>query len=298
MRVAVTGALGRAGRWIVPELVAADHEVIGVDLPPRAELSGARYRQADVNEYAETLFAFEGVDAVVHLARASPHASPNAVFRINTMTTWNVLQAAEELGLGKLVLASSVNAIGAAFNLMRTPPEYFPIDEQHSTRAQDPYSISKWAGEQIADGFARRLAAQGRTIQIASFRLHALLDDERVARAGAERGDPEQHAADFWSYTSLRECARACQQALKSSWRGHEVFMVNAADTTLSIPTEQAIAQCYPGVPMRRPLPGFASALDTRKALHFFSDQGPHVQTFAKGGAGVWHLPRAVALRS
>ena len=270
MRVTVTGALGRAGRWIVPELVAADHEVIGVDLPAQAELPGARYRQADVNDYAETLHALEGVDAVVHLARASPHASPNTMFRVNTMTAWNVLQAAEALGLGKLVLASSVNAIGAAFNLTRVPPEYFPIDEQHPTRAQDPYSISKWAGEQIADGFARRLAAQGRTIQIASFRLHALLDDEHLARAGAGRGDPEQHAADFWSYTSLRECARACRLALESSWTGHEVFFLNAADTTLSIATEQAIAQCYPGVPVRRPLPGFASVLDTRKAQHFF----------------------------
>jgi UDP-glucose 4-epimerase len=247
--------------------------VIGVDLPARAELPGARYRQADVNDYAETLYAFEGVDAVVHLARASPHASPNTVLSrqyVNTMTAWNVLQAAEALGLGKLVLASSVNAIGAAFNLTRVPPEYFPIDEQHPTRAQDPYSISKWAGEQISDGFAPRLAAQGHTIQIASFRLHALLDDEGIARAGGERGDPEQHAADFWSYTSLRECARACRLALESSWAGHEVFFLNAADTTLSMATEQAIAQCYPGVSLRRPLPGFASVLDTRKAQHFF----------------------------
>jgi nucleoside-diphosphate-sugar epimerase len=269
MRIAVTGALGRAGRWIVPELMAADHEVIGVDLPARAQLTCA-YRQADVNDYAETLFALEGVEAVVHLARASPHAGPNAVFRVNTMTTWNVLQAAEALGLGKLVLASSVNAIGAVANVTLVPPEYFPIDEQHPTRAQDPYSISKWAGEQIADGFARRLAGLGRSIQIASFRLHALLDDQAVASAHTEQGDLEKNAPEFWSYTSLRECARACRMALDSSWTGHEVFFVNATDTTLSVPTAQALAHCYAGVPLRRPLPGFDSVLDTGKAKHFF----------------------------
>jgi UDP-glucose 4-epimerase len=248
--------------------VAAHHDVIAVDLAPRAEGVDAGYRQADVNDYGQTLYALDGVEAVVHMARASPHASPNTVFRVNTMTTWNVLEAAETLGIGKLVLASSVNAIGALLNIRRVAPEYFPIDEQHSTRAQDAYSISKWTGEQIADGFARRLAAQDRTLQIASFRLHALLDDESVA--GAHCNDPERQAAVFWSYTSLRECARACRLALEASWTGHEVFFVNATDTTLSMPTEQAIAQCYPGVPLRRPLPGFSSVLDTGKAQQFF----------------------------
>ncbi len=66
-----------------------------MDLPARAEPPSPHYRQADVTDYAETLYSLEGVDAVVHLARASPHASPNAVFRVNTISTWNVLQAAQ-----------------------------------------------------------------------------------------------------------------------------------------------------------------------------------------------------------
>ena len=100
---------------------------------------------------------------------------------------------------------------------------YFPIDEHHRTRAQDPYSLSKWVGEQIADGFARR-----RTVQIASMRFHALIDEERLRSVGVERSDPQRTAADFWSYTSLRDAARSCRLAVEREWRGHETFFINA----------------------------------------------------------------------
>ena len=51
----------------------------------------------------------------------------------------NVLEAAEMNGVEKVVLASSVNALGASFG-DHLPVSYFPIDEEHPTRAQDAYA--------------------------------------------------------------------------------------------------------------------------------------------------------------
>ncbi len=48
-----------------------------------------------------------------------------------------------------------MNAIGGAFS--QSPKyDYFPLDEQHPTYAEDPYSLSKWVLEQQADAFACR----------------------------------------------------------------------------------------------------------------------------------------------
>ena len=53
-------------------------------------------------------------------------------------------------------MASSINAIGAAFGDRVIPPEYLPVDKDHPTRVQDTYFQSKWLGEQMAEAFVRR----------------------------------------------------------------------------------------------------------------------------------------------
>ena len=60
--------------------------------------------------------------------------------------------------------------------------------------------------------------------------------------------------------------AKACRLAVEKHWAGHEAFFINGRDTVLSIPTEEAIEKAYPGTPFKKPLPGFASAIDTTKA--------------------------------
>jgi len=102
----------------------------------------------------------------------------------------------------------------------------------------------------MANAFCRR-----REVQIAGMRLHALMDDE------TQRKRP-----DFWGWTDFQDAARACRFAIEKDWSGHEAFFINGDETTLSIPTLEAIVRVYPGVPLRRPLDGFASVLDTSKA--------------------------------
>jgi nucleoside-diphosphate-sugar epimerase len=205
---------------------------------------------------------------VVHLAAIThPGTDPDqVVFGTNVMSTWYVLQAAELLQIPKLVLASSINAMGMAYNRQNVPPQYLPVDEEHPTRAEDSYSLSKWAGEQIADGFARR-----RPVQIASFRFHALWDT-REGR-GSRRSppdDPGRAVKDLWGYTDLTDAARATRLALEGDWPGHEVFFITAADTYLALPTREAAERVLPGVPLRTELPGYTSAFDCTKAERFF----------------------------
>ncbi len=111
----------------------------------------------DVTDYPPLLVAFEGCDAVVHLA-AFPgpgQAAEWAVHNNNVVSSYNALHAAASLGIPRICQASSVNAIGGAYS--RAPRfDYFPLDEAHPSYNEDPYSLSKWICEQQAASIARR----------------------------------------------------------------------------------------------------------------------------------------------
>ena len=84
MVIAVTGAAGRVGEFVVTDLVSHGHEVVAVDIkdPGSAE---ATYRPANVEDTAGLVAAFSGCDAVIHLA-AIPEvgiAPADVTFRVN-----------------------------------------------------------------------------------------------------------------------------------------------------------------------------------------------------------------------
>ena len=230
MRITVTGGSGRAGAYVIPELLAHGHTVVNADRVP-GESSGARFMRADITDFNDTLAALESAQAVVHLAAIpSPMQDPERrVFEVNMISNWNVLEAAAILGIGKIVMASSINALGAGFSHEIVPPEYFPIDEEHPTRVEDAYSQSKWLGEQMADAFCRR-----RPLQIASMRFHGLWDEETQRQYRAKPWDSVdgRSAMGFWGWVDRRDAARACRLAVETDWQGHEVFFINGAETT------------------------------------------------------------------
>ena len=199
MKVLVTGGSGLAGSYIVAELLEHGYEVVVADIatPTGARrgatgLGEAAFIRTDSTDFGQVVAAMKGVGAVIHMAAIpNPLGAPeHEVFRVNMASDWNVLEAAEIHGIRKVVKASSINAVGAVFSKRRVAPLYFPIDEEHPTRAEDSYSQSKWLGEEMADGFCRR-----REMQIASMRFHALM--ERIAA-----GRPSREAATRRPWTA------------------------------------------------------------------------------------------------
>jgi UDP-glucose 4-epimerase len=272
-KVLVTGATGRAGGYIVKDLLDHDYEVVGIDKNMPAgtrenRIPGYTFKAVDVTDFGQVVSAMKGCDAVIHMAAiTNPVVAPESeVFRVNMMANWNVLEAAEIHGASKIVLASSVNAIGAVFSKGITPRAYFPIDEEHPTLAEDAYSQGKWLGEQMADAFVRRRPGG---VQIASMRFHGLWDRERQAAVNAA---PERHGAyttnamHFWGWTDFTEAARACVLAIEVKFGGHEAFFLNGNDTSADEPTEELIRKVYPEAEIRTPMPGNATAISVEKA--------------------------------
>ena len=130
-RILFTGGSGKAGRHVVPWLLEAGYWVVNVDLTP-LDHPGVDNLTADITDsgqmfnvltsYAnfDELEPGTGVprfDAVVHFA-AVPRIllkPDNETFRVNTVGTYNVIEAATKLGIDKIIVASSETTYGVCF---------------------------------------------------------------------------------------------------------------------------------------------------------------------------------------
>ena len=258
MRVAVTGSAGRLGRLVAVLLPQHGHEVLSLDV---SAASGAE--PIDLTDPDAALRAFESAEAVIHLARErfpyteqglydpatrtwrTPDVSGDARrFQRNVAMTCNVLAAAASLGIPRLVMGSSLAVYGLYYPLRPALPDYLPIDEDHPRRPQDPYGLSKLAGEDLCDGFARRGEAN-----IASLRFAGIADDAVYRRLMRRRDDPMVRGfGSFWSYIDGRDAAAACRLALEATFEGHEAFNVCAPTTWLTTPTRVLLQRHLPEV--------------------------------------------------
>lgn len=244
--------------------LAQGHTVISLDqkpLPEEIKQPGLAAAILDMTDYAALEQAIRGADALVHLAAiTSPYEHPDyVVHNTNVAGSYNALSAAARLGIQRVCLASSINAVGAAFS--RWPRfDYFPLDEHHPTYNEDPYSLSKWICEQQADSFARRY--EGMTM--ATLRLHWVVADR--AAATQTQVAEEEVARQLWGYTTEAAAARACLLSLTAEFTGHEQFFIVAPTTMTDEPSLKLKARFFPDVSLRCDLPGQQGFFNTTKA--------------------------------
>ncbi|MBC8159743.1 MAG: NAD(P)-dependent oxidoreductase [Roseiflexaceae bacterium] len=267
MRIAVTGGNGRLGRALVPYLIDQGHTVVSIDrtLPEMTWPSSANqpiFQVADTRNVGEFVACLRGCDALIHLAAfAGPNNHPDTVvYADNTIGSYNALSAAAMLGIDRVCLASSINAIGGVYS--RSPRyDYFPLNEQHPTYAEDPYSLSKWVLEQQADAFARRYE----TMTIASMRFHWLIASEEEAQKNTAAAGAVA-ARHLWGFTLMGEACRACLLALAAPFSGHEVFYIVAPRTALNQPSRELAEHSYPETPIQGEFTERAGFFDCSKA--------------------------------
>ncbi|HEU4698113.1 MAG TPA: NAD-dependent 4,6-dehydratase LegB [Gemmatimonadales bacterium] len=162
-KVLVTGADGFIGSHLVEALVAHGCDVRAfvlynsfnswgwLDTVPAETRRGLDVFAGDVRDPHGVRAAVQGCDVVLHLAAliAIPYSyhSPDTYVDTNVKGTLNVLQAARDLGVERVVHTSTSETYGTA--------RYVPIDEEHPLQGQSPYSASKIGADQMALAFHR-----------------------------------------------------------------------------------------------------------------------------------------------
>lgn len=162
-KVLVTGADGFIGSHLVEALLAHGADVRPfvfynsfnswgwLDVLPGETASGLDVFSGDIRDPHGVAEAMKGCDAVFHLAAliAIPFSyhSPDSYVDTNIKGTLNVLQAARNQGVEKLIVTSTSEVYGTA--------RYVPIDENHPFQGQSPYSATKIAADRLAESFFR-----------------------------------------------------------------------------------------------------------------------------------------------
>jgi dTDP-glucose 4,6-dehydratase len=160
-KILVTGADGFIGSHLTEELVRRGHEVRAMvlynsfnswgwlDQSPAEVKASLDVFSGDIRDPFGVKQAMQGCDLVLHLAAliAIPYSyhSPATYVETNISGTLNVVQAARELGIAKVVHTSTSEVYGTA--------RFVPITEEHPLQGQSPYSASKIGADQIAMSF-------------------------------------------------------------------------------------------------------------------------------------------------
>ena len=246
--VVVTGGSGKLGRACVRELIEHGYDVTNVDLVPSRDDRCPLVR-ADLADFGHTLEVLAGVDghpaanAVVHLAAIpAPGLVPNAeLFRINTLSTYNVFEAARRLGIKNVVWASSETVLGLPFD---TPPPYIPVDERYPGRPESAYSLSKLVGETMAEQFCR----WDPELKMFGLRFSNVMEPEDYRAFPGFDANASQRKWNLWAYIDARDGAQAIRKALEADRTGAEVFIIANADTVMSRPNAELAAEVFPDV--------------------------------------------------
>lgn len=265
MKIAITGGSGRVGKAIVTQAFADGHEVVNIDQADSPFVDQPHYAfiQTDLTDYDAFVRAIRGCDALIHMAAiAAPgHQPDHQVHNNNVVTSYNALRAAVDVGITRVCQASSVNATGLAYS--RWPHfDYFPLDEEHPTYNEDPYSLSKWICEEQGNSFARRYEK----MVIASMRFHGVVAKRADMAQALKRGHNDAMTKNLWAYTLSDAAARSCLLSLTADFTGHEAFYIVAPDTITDTPSLELKEKFYPDVPVRGDLSGNKSFFDSSKA--------------------------------
>ena len=163
MKILVTGADGFIGSHLTESLVRLGYDVRAfvyynsfnswgwLDSSSEDIKKNLDVFSGDIRDPHGVKQAIKGCERVLHLASliAIPYSyhSPDTYVDTNIKGTLNVLQAARELGVSKVVHTSTSEVYGTA--------QYVPIDENHPLQGQSPYSASKIGADQMALSFYR-----------------------------------------------------------------------------------------------------------------------------------------------
>lgn len=259
-RIIVTGGSGKAGRETVKELQRHGYQVRNLDMAVNPDVATVL---TDLTDYGQTFAAMHGYDAVIHLA-ANPapdndHVTGADRFAHNTVSSFNVFQAAAHLGMEKVVWASSETVFGLPFD--RVKPPALPVTEAMPPLPQSAYAISKAVTEELA-----RLMHARHEIPFIGLRFSNILDPKDYELVPTYWPDPRSRHWNLWAYIDVRDAAEACRLALESDVQGAEVFTIAAADSIMTTPNADLVHEVLGDIPMDPALGIIETLLSIAKA--------------------------------
>ena len=286
-RILFTGGSGKAGKHVIAYLLKQGHSVLNVDLLP-LDHPGVDNLVADITDSGQMFNAMtsyagfdemepgNGVpkfDAVVHFA-AVPRIlinPDNETFRVNTMGTYNVIEAAVKLGIKKIIIASSETTYGICFSDGKTNPKVLPLEEDYDVDPMDSYGLSKVVNEKTARSFQRRSG-----FDIYALRIGNVIEPHEYAELFPHYfKNPEVRRRNAFCYIDARDLGQIVDLCLKKDDLGYQVFNAGNDHNGAIIPSKDLAEKFFPNVPIVRELGQHEALFSNRKIREVlgFSEQ-------------------------
>ncbi|MDA9329373.1 NAD(P)-dependent oxidoreductase [bacterium] len=263
MRILFTGGSGKAGKHCINYLVEHGHSLLNLDqvnlenpkvLTRFADITDAGQVFDVMGSYAnydelDKAIGIPKFDAVVHFA-AIPRllmTSDNECYRVNTLGTYNVIDAAIKMGVQKVIFASSETTYGICFADGELKPNYLPIDEEHPTIPEDSYAMSKVVNEATAKSFQRRSG-----IDIYGLRINNVIEPhEYIENFPKFLKDPDLRRRNIFSYIDARDLGQMVQKCLNTDGLGFQIFNASNDDHSVGLSSKELIDRYYKDVPIQ-----------------------------------------------
>lgn len=239
MDVLITGANGIVGTAIVDSLGGrSEYAFTGLDVEPHPDRETI---VADVANYDELRPAFDGVDAVVHMAVYAPgfvDESWEDILRVNVRGTRNVLRAAADAEVESVMFGSTNHVVGM-YEREHAPEIYDPtfeltVDHTDPVRPDSTYGVSKLFGEHDGRFFVETNAYPKRFYALRIATVGPASEDHPYAAAerGVEDGRWERGSDEYErqvarlkaTWFSRRDCGHMVDRMLQDDTVEFDVF--------------------------------------------------------------------------
>lgn len=273
-KIIITGTAGLLGPHVARHFAEHGYHVVGIDRAVPKESAAQENLIVDLTNAGEVYSALSGAMGVVHLA-AIPRPgiyTSEVTFGNNILASYHILEAADNLGIKKTVIASSESAYGFCFSKNNLRPQYFPVDEEHPALAEDSYGIGKIAAEKVAEGIHRR-----NRMQIITFRLGNIITEPMYENFKDWIHDPHKRVLNVWNYIDARDIASACRLAVERDGLGCDIMNLAADDNCMDIKSRDLIQEVFPDITdIRGDLAGYETLYSNAKAKALLGWQPVH----------------------
>jgi nucleoside-diphosphate-sugar epimerase len=265
MKVLVTGATGQLGTQVCKELCQRGHDVLGTDQRFTAELA-VPLKLADLRQADAVYPLLEGREALVHLGnipRLGTGPSPQVVLSENVAMNANVFRAAADLGVGRIVFASSLQAMirleeGRALDAAPKVP-YFPLD---GGAPADPghnfYGLSKEFGERLLRVQSERFPELACT----ALRFPMLAGDWFYERLKAPLSLSRLNFREALTYLDFSDAATLVALVLERQGAGYHQYFPAQALRLAGYSVARTLSEFFADTPLRRPADQIESLVD------------------------------------
>ena len=289
MQITITGGTGSVAEFVIKELEGQHSLVLFDRVKPGENRFTFEIRHpvvvGDLTSFADCEQAVAGSQAIIHLgaipwpvehpavrARLPSAATMpwDETFRVNTMGSYYLLEAARRAGVTTVVAITSNCVLGHGFRLSDRPfpLQYLPIDEGHPFDGEDSYSLSKLLTEEIMAAYSR---AYG--LRCYALRPATVFRPERMVEFARTYEPPTEWSEWMFGYNDVRDVARALRLCLEAAGElpPFDAFYINAADTLVLEDSRAVVERLRPEwAPQAAGLVGRQAFISTARAERAF----------------------------